>query len=182
MKLIVGLGNPGRKYSRTRHNIGFLCLEAYASKQAIEFKKDKKFIGDIAQLSHGFLLKPSTYMNRSGDSVKALVDYYKIDAQDILIIHDDLDLPTGKIRLRYQGGHGGHKGLMSIFTALGTSNIKRIKFGIGKPEAMDPKDYVLKKFQKSEGDAVIESINKVKEIISDFLEDQPFVNIMNQYN
>ncbi len=182
MKLIVGLGNPGRKYSRTRHNIGFLCLEAFANQHKVKFKKDKKFIGEIAKTTQGYLLKPTTFMNNSGDSVLALVNYYDIDHKDILIIHDDLDLPTGKLRLRYQGGPGGHKGLSSIFSALGTSQIKRIKFGIGKPEAMDPKAYVLKNFHKADGDVVIESITETQEIIKAFLKDQPFVDIMNQYN
>lgn len=182
MKLIVGLGNPGRKYSRSRHNIGFLCLEAFASQRKIKFKKDKKFLGEIAKTKQGFLLKPTTFMNNSGDSVLALMHYYEINPKDMLIIHDDLDLPTGKLRLRYQGGAGGHKGLTSIFSVLGTSQIKRVKFGIGKPEEIDPKAYVLKNFPKAEGDLVIKSIEQTQEIIDAFLKDEPFIDIMNQYN
>ncbi len=182
MKLVVGLGNPGRKYAKTRHNIGFLCLDAYAHAHKLKFKNRKKFLGEVAETGKGFLLKPQTYMNLSGNSVKKLVDFYGISPEDILIIHDDLDLPTGKLRLRFQGGAGGHKGLLSIFPVLGSTDIKRIKFGIDRDDQLDPKDYVLSNFHKAEGDNVIDSIHTVQEIIDRFFDGDDFIQLMNTYN
>jgi len=182
MRLIVGLGNPGRKYSRTRHNIGFLCLEAFAAEKKLKFRYDKKFIGEIAQYKNAYLLKPQTYMNLSGNSVGKMADYYDIDPADILIIYDDLDLPTAKIRLRPQGGTGGHKGLQSVLPALGTNEIKRIRFGIGNPEAVEVTHHVLSKFLKSEGDMVIKGIDTVKTIIERFANGEDFTRLMNEYN
>lgn len=182
MKLIVGLGNPGKKYARTRHNIGFMCLDVFAKDYGLSFSYDKKFIGDVARYKDTLLLKPRTYMNLSGNAVAPLVDYYDIDPDDILVIYDDLDLPTAKIRLRYKGGSGGHKGIQSILAALGSESFKRVKFGISKPENKETKDYVLSRFNKSEGDDVIAAIDQVKSAMSDFIDEVPFTNIMNTYN
>lgn len=182
MKLIIGLGNPGKQYARTRHNIGFMCLEAYAHEHNLKFKYEKKFIGEIAKTTNAILLKPHTYMNLSGNSVGKVVNYYNIDPDDILIIYDDLDLPTAKVRLRYKGSAGGHKGLLSVLPALGTDAIKRVKFGIDNPPGAEAKYHVLSPFSKAEGDDVIESMNKVKSIIHDFINDTDFLDIMNNYN
>ncbi len=182
MKLIVGLGNPGKKYSRTRHNIGFMCLEAFAASNGVTFTYDKKFIGEVAKINQTFLLKPHTYMNLSGNSIGKIVDYYNIDPNDILIIYDDLDLPTAKLRIRYQGSDGGHKGMRSILPVLKTNAVKRIKFGIDNPTNTEVTNHVLSPFSKKEGDEVIESINTVKAIMEAFANDEPFNNIMNQYN
>ncbi len=182
MKLIVGLGNPGRKYARTRHNIGFMCLEAFAHSHGLKFSYDKKFIADVTRLNETILMKPRTYMNLSGNAVAPVVDYYDIEPEDVMVIYDDLDLPTAKIRLRYKGGSGGHKGMQSIIAALGTETFKRIKFGISKPDSKAGKDYVLSRFKKSEGDAVIEAIDQVNRAMTDFMKDEPFANIMNTYN
>ncbi len=182
MKLIVGLGNPGRKYAKTRHNIGFLCLEAYAHEQNVTFKSKRKFSGEIAEVKGGLLLKPTTYMNLSGNSIQKVVNFYNIKPEDIMIIYDDLDLPTGKLRLRYKGGAGGHKGMLSTFSVLPTTEIKRIRFGIGRHDSLEVKDYVLSMFYKEEGDDVIKGINTVKRIIDDFLSDTDFLTIMNTYN
>ncbi len=182
MRLIVGLGNPGKKYARTRHNIGFMCLEAFAAEKHLSFSYDKKFIADVAKYKDTILLKPQTYMNLSGNSVSKIVSYYDIDFEDILIIYDDLDLPTAKLRIRYQGSDGGHKGMRSILPALKTNNIKRVKFGIDNPTHIEVTNHVLSPFSKAEGDEVIESINTVKKIIEDFADETPFNTIMNQYN
>ncbi len=182
MRLIVGLGNPGRKYARTRHNIGFLCLEAFASQEGVKFKKNKKLLGQLAQYADAKLLKPTTFMNLSGDSIRAAVDYFDIDAEEVLVVHDDLDLATGELRLRYKGGAGGHKGLRSILTSLGVETFNRVRFGIGRPDGLDPRDYVLSRFHKAEGDAVINGIERTKEIIRRFAGGEDFQKLMNEYN
>lgn len=182
MKLVVGLGNPGRKYQKTRHNIGFMCVDAYASTIGESFSISKKFHGEILKTQDVVVLKPHTYMNLSGQSVKAVMDYYNIPADDILIIHDDLDLPTAKLRLRYQGSAGGHNGIKSIIAHTQTEQFKRVKFGIDQSPKMNSKVYVLKPFKKSEIKDVKESIIKTISIIEDFIKDIPFSNIMNTYN
>jgi PTH1 family peptidyl-tRNA hydrolase len=182
MKLIVGLGNPGKKYARTRHNIGFLCLDAFAHEQSLSFSYEKKFLGDVAKSKDAYFLKPQTYMNNSGNAVRLIMDYYNIDTEDLLVIYDDLDLPTAKIRVRYKGSAGGHNGMRSIIDAIGTTEFKRIKFGIDKPVRMSTPDYVLSNFAKSEGDMVIASIDRVKKAMMEFSEGVSFQNIMNAYN
>jgi PTH1 family peptidyl-tRNA hydrolase len=182
MKLVVGLGNPGRKYQKTRHNIGFICADAYARTIGESFSISKKFHGEVLKTHNLILLKPHTYMNLSGQSVKAAMDYYNIAIDDVLIIHDDIDLPTAKLRLRYQGSAGGHNGLKSIISHVQTDQFKRVKFGVDQSPKMDSKVYVLKPFKKSEIKNVKESINQTVSIIEDFINDVPFNNIMNTYN
>ncbi len=182
MRLIAGLGNPGRKYSRTRHNIGFLCLEAFASKKGLAFKHQKKVKGKIARHKDMLLLRPSTYMNLSGESVKAALDYYRIPLSELVVIHDDLDLETGRLRLREKGGTGGHKGLSSILAHVGDESFKRIRFGIGESGPLDASDYVLSRFAEEEGDAVIESIRAVTEIIDALADGEDFTTLMNKHN
>lgn len=182
MRLIVGLGNPGKKYARTRHNIGFLCLEAYAAKHNLTFKFDKKFNGEWVKTQEAILLKPQTFMNLSGQSVGDLADYFNIDTDSIMVIYDDLDLPTAKLRLRMKGSAGGHNGMKSIISRIGTQNFNRVRFGISKPERMQTKDYVLSQFSKAEGDDVIDAINKVGSIIDDYIAGHDFLDLMNRYN
>jgi len=182
MRLIVGLGNPGRKYSRTRHNIGFLCLDAFASQHKLRFKKQKKMNGRTAFFEDAVLLKPETYMNLSGISVEKVASYYDIAPEDILVIHDDMALETGSLRLRYKGSSGGHKGVASIIEQLSTPLFNRVRFGIGDPGDIPPKAYVLKHFFKEEGDVVIEGISAVKDIIESFARGERFVTLMNTYN
>ncbi len=182
MKLIVGLGNPGKKYFNTRHNIGFLCVDHFVHKHKLIYKKQRKFKAEVAQTQGAIILKPQTYMNLSGVSVKAAMDYYHIDPNDVLIIYDDLDLPTAKLRIRYQGSSGGHKGMMSIFEQLHTKDLKRVKFGIDRHPELDAKDYVLQPFYKVELDDVLKSIQTVSNIIEDFINNTTFENIMTLYN
>ena len=182
MKLIVGLGNPGKKYFNTRHNIGYLCVDRFATQAGLKFKKDRKLSGLYGKTQTYLLLKPTTYMNLSGVSVKAAMDYYDIDEDDVLIIYDDLDLPTAKLRLRYKGGSGGHKGLLSIMSSLGTDQFKRIRFGIDKHSTLEARNYVLNAFHKSELDDVLASIKTVSDIIEGFVKGTDFQTLMNQYN
>ncbi|MFH5881417.1 MAG: aminoacyl-tRNA hydrolase [Candidatus Izemoplasmataceae bacterium] len=182
MKLIVGLGNPGKKYQNTKHNIGFLCLDYFAKQTKQSFKNDKKFQGELIKTNDYILLKPQTFMNLSGISVSKIVTYYNIDLEDILIIYDDLDLPLAKLRLRYQGSDGGHKGMRSIQSSLLSNDLKRVKFGIDKHPHMETKDYVLSQFNKEEVKPTEDAVKEVFKIMNDFIDGIDFVAIMNTYN
>ncbi|WP_017186522.1 aminoacyl-tRNA hydrolase [Alkalibacillus haloalkaliphilus] len=185
MKCIVGLGNPGLKYKKTRHNIGFQVIDYIAKENGWKFKKDKfnaHYIQEVVNGEKVLLLKPQTYMNRSGQSVKEATDYFNIDAEDVLVIYDDLDLPTGKIRLRQKGGHGGHNGIRDIIAQLDTKEFNRIRFGIGRPESNESvTDYVLGKFSKIEQADITPSIEKSKEACETWCE-KPFLQVMNNFN
>lgn len=147
LELIVGLGNPGSKYAKTRHNAGFWFVDALAACCRAHFRPEQKFLGDMASFHHAGreirILKPMTFMNRSGGSVAAVMQYYRIPCENILLAHDELDLPVGVIRLKLGGGHGGHNGLRDM-AALGSSNYWRLRIGIGHPGHKDQVlDYVL---------------------------------------
>jgi len=135
--IIVGLGNPGTEYANTRHNAGFWFVDEVARKFGGSFKSEKKFQGDVARSTIDgrdiWLLKPDTYMNLSGQAVLALMQFYKIKLQNILVVHDDLDLPVGDVRLKEGGGHGGHNGLRDIISRCGGNGFQRIRLGIGHP-------------------------------------------------
>ncbi len=158
LKMIVGLGNPGPRYSRNRHNIGFQCVELFAQKQNIPLDRMQL----RAQTGSGFitrngvrqkvlLVKPLTYMNASGEAVGPLARFYRVDPPSILVVHDDLDLASGKLRLRANGSSGGQNGIRSIIDHLGSQEFARAKVGIGRPPGrMDPADYVLQDFSADE--------------------------------
>ena len=165
MKLIVGLGNIGREYENTRHNIGFMFLDYLEKDWGLEFREEKSFKGMVASKLIGgskvCFLKPSTYMNLSGDSVRLLSDYYKIELEDILVIYDDMDLPVGESRYKKKGSSGGQKGMGDIILKLGTDKISRLKLGIGKGDGpLRGKDYVLSRFSGEEQDAINKLIAK----------------------
>jgi PTH1 family peptidyl-tRNA hydrolase len=152
-KLIVGLGNPGPNYSWTRHNAGFIVLDRFAALAAIPVNK-KSFAGLYGEGNlkgnRLLLLKPQTYMNLSGRSVAAALRFHKLETSDLLIIHDELDIPFGQIKLKEGGGHGGHNGLRSLHQELGNGDYPRLRIGIGKPLHGDMADYVLSNFSKNE--------------------------------
>ncbi len=137
LRLLVGLGNPGSKYSSTRHNVGFMVLEKLAAKESASFSTNKKLFGQLAEIGFGDqkrrLLMPDTFMNESGRSVKAAMNWFDLELDQILVVVDDIDLPLGKLRVRSQGGAGGHNGLKSIINNLGTQNFSRLRIGIGQP-------------------------------------------------
>jgi len=193
MKLIAGLGNPGRGYANNRHNVGFMCLNYFAKKQGIRF--DKKWskarigIGEIAGTKVA-LARPQTYMNLSGQSVYLLVKKFDINLNDLIIIHDDLDLPLGKIRIRQGGGSAGHKGVNSITTELGSQDFIRIRVGIGRPNIMggsaeiseaDIITYVLSDFTREEKQPITQAITRVSEAVLCLLT-EGMVAAMNKYN
>ncbi len=184
MKLIVGLGNPGAEYKNTRHNIGFMVIDEYAKRHNISINK-KKFnalYGEfIINDEKVILVKPQTYMNLSGEAVKQIVDYYKIDIDNILIIHDDLDLKFGTYRLRLSGSSGGHNGLKNINQLLNTQNYKRLKIGISNDKTIDTKDYVLGHFTDKDQEILKIVIDKAVNILDDYFT-LSFSNLMNKYN
>jgi PTH1 family peptidyl-tRNA hydrolase len=159
IKLIVGLGNPGEKYEKTRHNAGFWWVDAIAQAKRAPWKKETKFSGWTARVEEGgteyLLLKPSTYMNESGRSVSQVLRFYKIEPSQMLVVHDELDLEPGIVRLKRGGGTGGHNGLTDIGDALDTKDFWRLRIGIGHPGDKDlVPDYVLKKAKGTEQDAI----------------------------
>ena len=184
MKLIVGLGNPGREYEKTRHNVGFMAIDSIARFFGVEFIKEKYsglFTDFIYAGEKIRLLKPSKYMNLSGEVVRDFVNFYKLKIDDILVICDDLDTSVGTYRLRFKGSSGGHNGLKNIELNLATKDYKRIKIGISNNKLIDTKDYVLGSFSSDELNKIQPIINEMPNIIKDYLS-LPFDNVMNKYN
>lgn len=183
MKIIVGLGNPGKEYVNTRHNIGFMFVDEVAKTNNLSFSLDKSKRAELAtgtiKGQKVVLVKPITYMNLSGEALRLVMDYYKVGVEDIIVIHDDLDLPTGKLRIRANGSSGGHNGLKSIIANIKTQEFKRIKIGIDKKGAVI--DYVLGKFSKMELDEISKVLFNASNIIDDYLSDS-FINLMSKYN
>ncbi len=184
MKMIVGLGNPGREYEKTRHNIGFMVVDSYAKDNNIsDFKR--KFNGLYTTLVHNnetfVLLKPQSYMNLSGTVIKRFANFYKIKPEDIFIIHDDLDLPVGKIKVKFKGSSGGHNGIKNIIDNLKKEELHRFKVGIGKDENIYYIDYVVGKFHKKDLDIISKILSFSSDIINDFL-DYGIEKVMSKYN
>lgn len=184
MKLIVGLGNPTKEYEKTRHNVGFMVMDAFAKKMNVKIST-KKFNGEYVKFKYNqediILLKPMTYMNNSGESIIQLMKYFKIDVEDLLVVYDDLDMPVGKLRLRESGSAGGHNGVKSVIAHVGTKNFKRIRVGIDKHPQIPIVDYVLGRFNSEEQPLINEGIERAVEAIETYL-DKGFVVAMNQYN
>lgn len=169
IKLIVGLGNPGREYEGTRHNAGFWWVDEFAHAHRLVFKAESKFHGLSARGSvHGreiFLLKPQTFMNVSGRAIGALAQFYKIEPQHILVVHDELDLQPGSAKLKLGGGHGGHNGLKDIIAHLGTKDFWRLRIGIGHPgERVDVSDYVLSPPRREEADLIEQAMQRAQDV------------------
>ncbi len=189
-KMVVGLGNPGPEYARNRHNIGFQVLELFAGRHGIRLDKAQKRArvgsGEIRRPDQGplrvILVKPLTYMNVSGEAVGPLASFYKVAPQDVLVISDDLDLPTGRLRMRAGGGAGGQKGVLSITQHLRTDAFPRLRVGIGRPPGkMDPADYVLQNFSAQEEAEMVFARAKAADAVEAWLF-QGIEAAMNQYN
>lgn len=185
MKLIVGLGNPSKEYEGTRHNIGFMAIDSISEEYhiAVDTLKHKALIGKGAIEGQKVILaKPVTYMNLSGEAVRAIADYYKIPAEDIIIIYDDTTLDVGRMRIRKKGSAGGHNGIKSIIAHLGTTEFPRIKVGIGaKKEGQDLAEHVLGRFSKEDRETLKEVLENVKKAAGLMLWDD-IEEAMNQYN
>ena len=186
MKLVVGLGNPGAKYRGTRHNVGFMTMDEVAYQEKFDFDK-ALFDAVFAQVQMGgekvIFMKPLTFMNLSGEAIRPLMNYFKIGIEDLLIVYDDMDLPVGKIRLRQKGSAGGHNGMKSIISCLGTSEFNRIKVGVGRPkEGRTVVGHVLNRFEKEEEEDIIFAVQKSVDAIRSWIDTDDFVKTMNQFN
>ena len=186
MKLVVGLGNPGAKYKGTRHNVGFMTMDEVAYQEKFDFDK-ALFDAVFAQVQMGgekvIFMKPLTFMNLSGEAIRPLMNYFKIGIEDLLVVYDDMDLPVGKIRLRQKGSAGGHNGMKSIISCLGTSEFNRIKVGVGRPkEGRTVVGHVLNRFEKEEEEDIIFAVQKSVDAIRSWIDTDDFVKTMNQFN
>ncbi len=175
MKLIVGLGNPGRTYQKTRHNVGYQLIDLYLANNKIKEKFEPKFEGFLSEHNKTIFLKPTTYMNLSGNSVIKVMNYYKIDLDDVLVIVDDLNLEFGKIRLRENGSSGGHNGLKSLESVFKSANYKRLRVGIGRTD--DATKHVLSKFSKKERKDLEDEYLKALNVIEGFINNEPFSHL-----
>ena len=186
MKLIVGLGNPGKQYELTRHNVGFLCIDRIEDRYNLAFKFESSFNAMVATANicgeKCIFVKPQTYMNLSGEAVGKIIKYYKVDVQDLLVIYDDMDLPFGALRLREKGSAGGHNGIKNIIAHLSTQEFKRIRVGISGHANLDAKDYVLGRFSKDEQANLAIVTDYVSRAVDEFISGKPFVIIMGNYN
>ncbi|GAJ27394.1 peptidyl-tRNA hydrolase [Liquorilactobacillus sucicola DSM 21376 = JCM 15457] len=185
MKLIVGLGNIGKKYEGTKHNVGFMTVDKFAEQNGVSFTKTK-CESEIAELFLNgekiLLAKPTTYMNESGRSVGPLLDYFGIDVANFIVIHDDMDLPVGQLRLRQKGSAGGHNGIKSIIAHLGTQNFKRIRIGIDHPQKQNVVDWVLSKFPAQQEKQLEEGLVRATSALDNWLTEGDFMKTMNKYN
>lgn len=191
-QLIVGLGNPGAKYERTRHNIGFEAIDTLADRWRISLAENRKFQGSFGEGLGGHrdkirLLKPSTYMNLSGQSIRAAIDWYKIPPEAVLVIYDDMDLPIGKLRLRQSGSAGGHNGMKSTIAHLGSQNFPRLRVGIGSPKDESVSSngevvsHVLGRFSARESQVMADVLKLVVEVVEMSLK-QGIPKAMSLYN
>lgn len=185
MKIIVGLGNPTKEYAGTRHNVGFSVIynisDAYNI--PVDTKKHKALIGKgVIEGEKVILAMPQTYMNLSGESVRELMDFYKCDLSDLIIIYDDISLDVGKLRIRAKGSAGGHNGIKNIIAHLGTQEFSRIRIGVGeKPAKMDLADYVLGRFTKEEQPVIRESADRARQAVATILT-EGVASAMNKFN
>lgn len=185
MKMIIGLGNPGKQYEKTRHNIGFrvideMCGRLNAPPMQLKFNG----VHTVIYRPEGkvMLVKPLTYMNLSGECIRPLMDYFDVEIDEIIVIYDDLDFSPGEMRLRQKGSAGGHNGMKSLIAHLGTDKFNRVRMGIGRPiSGMKVSDYVLSSFSKEEAPLIEDTIKKSADACEAWIE-KPFSDIMNQFN
>jgi PTH1 family peptidyl-tRNA hydrolase len=181
IRLIVGLGNPGPEYAFTRHNAGFLVVDRLAATLEATWEKAAKWEAAVARAGAVFLLKPMTYMNLSGHAVRAISDFYKITPPEVMVITDDMALPLGKLRLRREGGPGGHNGLESVICELGSEEFPRLRVGIGAPPPGYASDYVTGRFLEEERPVIAAAIERATEATK-WAIDNGFVSAMNKFN
>jgi PTH1 family peptidyl-tRNA hydrolase len=185
MHVVVGLGNPGKRYAGTRHNIGFEVVDLLAERHGISLK-EKKFKAHIGKgqvaTESAMLVCPQTYMNCCGDSLSPLVGFYKLQASALVVIHDDLDLPVGTVRVKTGGGHGGHNGLRDLVQKLGSADFQRVRVGIGRPDGpMAARDWVLSRWGSSEGARLVSIRERAAGAVEAVLR-HGVVETMNQFN
>lgn len=186
MKMIVGLGNIGTRYDETRHNTGFMVVDQLARDYHLgaftHLKQEAVAVSGVINGEKVMLVKPTTFMNDSGRAVGPLVDYYDIDLDDLVIVNDDLDMPVGKVRLKTHGASGGHNGLKSIISVLGTKNFNRVKVGIDHPQHGTVVSHVLGKFSKEERPKFDQAVEQAEHALEDWINGEGFAKLMNAYN
>ena len=186
MKMIVGLGNIGTRYDETRHNTGLMVVDQLARDYHLgaftHLKQEAVAVSGVINGEKVMLVKPTTFMNDSGRAVGPLVDYYDIDLDDLVIVNDDLDMPVGKVRLKTHGASGGHNGLKSIISALGTKNFNRVKVGIDHPQHGTVVSHVLGKFSKEERPKFDQAVEQAEHALEDWINGEDFAKLMNAYN
>jgi PTH1 family peptidyl-tRNA hydrolase len=184
MKVVVGLGNPGNRYVGTRHNVGFAVIDSLAASPNCG-RFQTRFKAQVAELNEDgnkvLLVRPETFMNLSGQSVRQTVDFYQVPREDLLVVCDDINLPLGKLRVRPRGTHGGHNGLRDIQAHLGTTEYPRLRIGVGAPEGDDAADYVLDRFRPNERKVIEDAIARAAQAVVIWLH-QGIDECMNQYN
>ena len=184
MKIVVGLGNPGNQYKDTRHNIGFLVVDELARRWNTPSWK-RRYDAEVSEhraIGPVLLVKPQTFMNLSGNSVREAAKFYKTPSTDIVVIHDDLDLPAGRLRIRERGGSGGHRGIESMLSQLGADDFVRVRFGVGRPpEGWESADYVLGRFAPDEQALIKEAIGKAADAVEAILKEGT-APAMNRFN
>lgn len=187
VKMIVGLGNPGSKYEKTKHNIGFMAIDNIVKNLDVTFTDDKNFKAQIGStfINHEkvYFVKPTTFMNNSGIAVKALLTYYNIDITDLIVIYDDLDMEVSKLRLRSKGSAGGHNGIKSIIAHIGTQEFNRIKVGIGRPlKGMTVINHVMGQFTTEDNIAISLTLDRVVNAVKFYLQENDFEKTMQKFN
>ncbi len=184
MYIIAGLGNPGKEYTHTRHNAGYMAIEYLSEKENVKLNK-LKFNSVYGEISINgekvMLVKPVTYMNRSGIAIAEIINFYKIPKENLIVIYDDIDIPLGNLRIRPNGSPGTHNGMKSIISSIGNGNFPRIRIGIGRNENMDLADYVLQKFSSGERDLINPIIEKAAEAALEIIE-KDIDSAMQKYN
>ena len=169
MKLIVGLGNPGKEYENTRHNVGFMVIDNYCLNESFQKKFNGLYLDKVINGEKVIFLKPQSYMNLSGDVVVEFVNYYKIDLKDVLVVRDDLDIALGTAKIKFNSSSGGDNGIKSIINRLNSQEFGQLKIGISNDKEKDTKDYVLGHFSKKELEIINSVIDKTKDVIDDFI-------------
>ncbi len=187
VKMIVGLGNPGSKYEETKHNIGFMAIDKIVNDLDVTFTEDKNFKAQIGStfINHEkvYFVKPTTFMNNSGIAVKALLTYYNISVEDLIVIYDDLDMEVGKLRLRSKGSAGGHNGIKSIIAHIGTQEFNRIKVGIGRPlKGMTVINHVMGQFNTEDNIVISLTLDRVVNAVNFYLQENDFEKTMQKFN
>lgn len=183
MWIIAGLGNPGSKYAKTRHNIGFMVVDALAKKQGLEFREKADYLicSGSAGMEKIILVEPLTFMNKSGVAVRKIIDKYPVTPENLIVVHDDLDLDTGRLKIRKKGSSGGHNGIASIIQHIGSNEFIRVKIGIGRNPLIPTEGYVLSKFTKDEQPLIKEAIAKAVDAVQCIMADG-IERAMNRFN
>lgn len=181
IRLIAGLGNPGAEYQFTRHNIGFLVADRLAASLGAKWENSAKWGAQVAKLDQVFLVKPMTYMNRSGSPLRAVTQFYKIEAAEVLVVVDDFALPLGRLRIRPDGGPGGHNGLESVIIEMATEQIPRLRVGIGSAPSQGTVDYVLGRFFEEEKPMVASTVDRAADAAKCAI-DNGLLSAMNTFN